>query len=64
MERQKNNERPGALKKETELQADTDYRGIAGSASLNATKKEIHAEKDKDPATDNENPLTPGGDPN
>jgi hypothetical protein len=56
--------KPEGLKKETELDRETDYRGIAGSASLNASKKKIKlgdtADEDKDEDQDTQNPLIRG----
>jgi hypothetical protein len=50
--------------KPTELPEDTDYRGIAGSASLNATSPEEHSDSVEKGATSDEtgenNPLVRG----
>jgi|GEM_PF-1324829 len=52
------------LSKPTELPEDTDYRGIAGSASLNATSPEAHSDSTEDGVTSDEtgenNPLVRG----
>ncbi|MDQ0638357.1 hypothetical protein QF042_001922 [Pedobacter sp. W3I1] len=59
---EKHNSMPDGLKKETELDEETDYRGIAGSASLNAPKKEIKLDPsdDEEREQDNQNPLIRG----
>jgi len=50
--------------KPTELPEDTDYRGVAGSASLNATSPEAHSDSLNKRATSDEtgedNPLVRG----
>jgi len=52
------------LSKPTELPEDTDYRGIAGSTSLNATAAKEHSySTEKETASDEtgeENPLARG----
>ena len=60
----KNQQLPTGLSKPVELPEDTDYRGIAGSASLNASKSAdkdgLSEEETESDQTDENNPLVRG----
>ncbi|MCX2476524.1 hypothetical protein OQZ33_19480 [Pedobacter sp. MC2016-05] len=61
MKKQMNDENEQTPEQDKELAEEPDYRGIAGSGSLNSTKKKLHLDDIEDePSQDQENPLTRG----
>jgi len=61
MKKQMNDENEQTPQQDKELAEEPDYRGIAGSGSLNSTKKKIQFDDIEHEANqDQENPLTHG----